>query len=170
MKALRQPPKTPFTPEPAPKNSITSTPSADLVFRHLRTGWWSLLLFLTVGLFLEALHAFKVGAYLNVTNETRRLMWTLAHAHGTLLGLVNLGFASTLHLLPAWPESPKRFASVSLLAATGLMPVGFFLGGLFIYSGDPGLGIVLVPLGGALLFVAVLLTALALRRLRDNAR
>jgi hypothetical protein len=114
---------------------------------------------------LEALHGFKVGAYLNVTNETRRLMWTLAHAHGTLLGLVNLAFAASLRLLPAWPQSPRRFASASFLAATGLMPAGFFLGGLSIYSGDPGIGIVLVPLGGALLFVAVLLTALALKYL-----
>jgi hypothetical protein len=128
-------------------------------------GWWSLLLFLTTGLILEALHGFKVGAYLSVNNETRRLMWTLGHAHGTLLGLVNLGFAWTLRLLPAWHETSKRFASISLLGATGLMPGGFFLGGLFIYAGDPGLGIVLVPIGGVLLFLAVLLTALSLRHL-----
>jgi hypothetical protein len=168
MKALRRPAKLPSVPEPSLSNSISSTPSAQLVFRHLRAGWWALLVFLTLGLFLEALHALKIGAYLNVTNETRRLTWTLAHAHGTLLGLVNLGFASTLRFLPTWPESPKRFASASLLAATGLMPAGFFVGGLFIYSGDPGLGIVLVPLGGILLFLAVLLTALALRRVGDN--
>jgi hypothetical protein len=91
-------------------------------------------------------------------------MWTLAHAHGTLLGLVNLAFAAVLRALPAWPEAKKRCASSLLLAATVLMPAGFFLGGLFIYSGDPGLGILLVPVGGVLLFIAVFLTALALRR------
>jgi hypothetical protein len=64
--------------------------------RHLRFGWWTLLVFLTMGLVLEILHGFKAEAYLKVSNETRRLMWTLAHAHGTLLGLVNIAFAMTV--------------------------------------------------------------------------
>src|SRR5688572_24062207 len=68
-------------------------PMAMVVRRHLRFGWFSLLVFLTLGLMLEALHGFKVQAYLNVMNETRRLMWTLAHAHGAMLGLAHLGFA-----------------------------------------------------------------------------
>jgi len=53
-----------------------------LAERHLRFGWWALLGFLTVGLVLEAFHGFKVGLYLDVPNQTRRLMWTLGHAHG----------------------------------------------------------------------------------------
>ena len=36
----------------------------------------------TLGLVLETLHGFKIGAYLDVSNETRRLMWRLAHVHG----------------------------------------------------------------------------------------
>jgi hypothetical protein len=160
------------TPIPAPKIEKDSAPpptasppsaAGNLIRRHLQFGWWSLLIFLTAGLALEALHGFKVGLYLNVSNETRRLMWTLAHAHGTLLGLVNLAFAATLRALPAWPEPNRRFASSCLLAATVLMPAGFFLAGVFIYSGDPGLGILLVPAGGILLFAAVFLTARALR-------
>lgn len=55
---------------------------AEYARRHLRFGWWSLLFFLTFGLGLETLHGLKVGWYLDVENETRRLMWTLAHAHG----------------------------------------------------------------------------------------
>ncbi len=151
----------------SPPNLIPSAslPSDDgtLIRRHLQVGWWALLVFLTAGLALEALHGFKIEAYLKVTNETRRLMWTLAHAHGTLLGLVNLAFASSLRVLPAWPEPGKRFASSALIAATVLMPAGFFLGGVFIYAGDPGLGILLVPVGGILLFVAVLMTARAVK-------
>ena len=138
-------------------------PRASLIRRHLRFGWWTILIFLTLGLALEIMHGFKVGSYLNVSNETRRLMWTLAHAHGTLLGLLNLAFATTARVLRGWPESRQRFASAALLGATVLMPSGFFLGGLFIYAGDPGLGIVLVPLGALLLFAAVLLTAFALK-------
>jgi len=130
-----------------------------LTKRHLRFGWWTLLIFLTLGLVLEAMHGLKVGFYLSVTNETRRLMWTLAHAHGTLLALVNLGFAFTVRLLPEWSGRQRGLASVCLRAATLLMPAGFFLGGAVIYSGDPGLGIILLPVGGLLLLVAVFLTA-----------
>lgn len=155
---------------PAPVLPASTPPPTDaLIRRHLQWGWWALLIFLTAGLALEALHGFKVGAYLKVSNETRRLMWTLAHAHGTLLGLVNLAFAATLRLLPAWPQPDRRFASSALLAATVLMPAGFFLGGVFIYAGDPGLGILLVPAGGILLFIAVLLTARALKHFNSSA-
>jgi hypothetical protein len=139
-----------------------------LTQRHLRFGWWTLLLFLTMGLVLESLHGFKVGAYLNVTNETRRLMWTLAHAHGTLLGLVNLAFAFTVTRSIDWPARPRGVASACLRAATVLLPGGFFLGGTFVHSGDPGLGILLVPVGGLLLLVAVLLSALGLRPIKSG--
>ena len=71
----------------------------DIAFWHLRVGWWSLLLFLTLGILLEAMHGFKVQAYLGEQNATRRLMWTLAHVHGTLLSLVHLGFASAANIL-----------------------------------------------------------------------
>jgi hypothetical protein len=36
-----------------------------------------------------------------------------------------------------------------------LLPTGFLLGGLFVYGGDPGVGVVLVPVGGALLVIAL---------------
>src|SRR5579863_9478153 len=104
-------------PAPIPP-AFPPPPASALIQRHLQVGWWALLVFLTAGLALEALHGFKVEAYLKVTNETRRLMWTLAHAHGTLLGLVNLAFASSLRVLSAWNEPSKRFASSALIAAT----------------------------------------------------
>ena len=141
-------------PKPA-SESAGSAPHAALLRTHLLWGWCTLLVFLTVGLILEAFHGFKVAGYLKVTNETRRLLWTLAHAHGTLFGLINLAFFATLKSLPTWPEPNTRFASITLRAATVLMPVGFFVGGLFIYGGDPGLGILLVPIGGLLLLVSV---------------
>jgi hypothetical protein len=148
------------TEEPA----LRTAAAPPLVRRHLCFGWWSLLGFLTFGLVLESLHGFKVGAYVHVTSETRRLMWTLSHAHGTLLALVNLAFSSALQRNISWPGARKEIASAALLGASVLMPAGFFLGGLFTYSGDPGLGILLVPPGGMLLFVAVLLTAIACTR------
>ena len=143
---------------------------AVVVRRHLRVGWVSLLVFLTLGLALEALHGFKMQAYLNAMNETRRLMWTLAHAHGTLLGLAHLGFAFSITFTPAWAPRRRNAASCSLIAASALMPGGFFLGGIWVYAGDPGLGIVLVPFGGLLLFGAVLLTALSLKHFQMEPR
>ncbi|HVN39807.1 MAG TPA: hypothetical protein VMW19_16715 [Myxococcota bacterium] len=144
---------------------------SDLVRRHLRLGWWTLLVFLTLGLVLEALQGFKIGFYMDLANATRRHVWTLAHTHGTLLGLVNLAFAMSLKLFGDGRESWAGLASAALVGATILLPGGFLLGGVVVYAGDPGLGVLLVPVGGALLVVAVFLTArgFSSRARRDGA-
>ncbi len=134
------------------------------VRRHLGIGWWALLVFLTLDIFLEALHAFKAQFYLSAANEMRNLMWRLAHAHGTLLALVNVAFAATLHVIDPQEVRWQRTASACFLGATILLPGGFFLAGLYHYSGDPGLGILLVPVGALLLFTGVLMTALQARK------
>lgn len=131
----------------------------DLVRRHLRFGWWSLFVFATLGLVLESLHGFKVGAYLNVSNETRRLMWTLGHAHGSMLALVHVAWAVTLRALPEVDMPNAGLISHALRASSVLLPGGFFLGGVVFYSGDPGLGILLVPAGAVCLLYAVAATA-----------
>ena len=86
-------------------------------------------------------------------------MWTLAHAHGTLLGLLNLGFAATVRLRPGSDRRRQALASSCLLAASAALPLGFFLGGLVVYGGDPGIAVVLVPVGALLLLAAIGLTA-----------
>jgi len=129
---------------------------------HLRFGWWSLLAYLTLGIFLEILHGFKLGWYLDVGNETRRLMFTLAHAHGTLLALVNLAAGLTVRAVPEFELA--RSASLSLLGSAVLLPGGFFLGGVAIHEGDPGLGILLVPVGALLLLYGVGRIAFDLRK------
>lgn len=132
---------------------------------HLRLGWWWLALFVAVGLGLEALHGMKVGAYLDLSQAPRRHMWTLAHAHGTLVGLLHLGLAATLHAWPGLAEARGvRLASRCLIAAGVLLPLGFLLGGVWILGGDPGLGVLLVPPGGLLLLLAALLMARAVAR------
>lgn len=142
-----------------------SSPEIDISERHLRAGWWALLIYLTLGLGLEAMNGFKIGWYLDVDNETRRTMLRLAHAHGALLGLCNLVFASTLDS-GRIAAARVGLASACLLAATVLLPAGFLLGGLVIYDGDPGLGIVLVPLGALVLVIGVGQIALATLRRR----
>jgi hypothetical protein len=123
--------------------------------RHLRVGWWSLLVFAILGLTLEALHGFKVRAYLDTSNETRRLMWTLAHAHGIGLALVHIVFGVMLRAAPDSAPRNVSLTSTALVLASVLLPGGFFLGGVVFYAGDPGVGIALVPVGAAALLYAV---------------
>ncbi len=134
--------------------------AAALRQRHLRIGWWSLLLFVLLGTGLEALHGFKADFYLDPSMETRRLLWRLAHAHGTFLSLVHIAFALTVAHTPR----PPRWPSPCLTGALIAIPAGFFLGGLSPTGGDPGVGIVLLPLGVVLLVVAIVGTAHAVSR------
>jgi hypothetical protein len=110
--------------------------------------------FATLGLVLELFHGFKVQAYLSVSNETRRLMWTLAHAHGVLLGVIHIVFGLSVD---GGRVAMRHVAGTSkaLIAASILLPGGFFAGGIAFYEGDPGVGIVVVPVGAALLLFAL---------------
>jgi len=130
-----------------------------LVKRHLRIGWWLILGFLTLGIGLEWLHATKVPWYINEAFGSRRLLWTLAHAHGVLLGLLNVAFAATLDSVRGASEKSMQIASNTLLFASVLMPAGFWLGGAVLDAGDPGLAVWLLPIGGVLLAIAAVLTA-----------
>ena len=128
---------------------------------HLAFGWCCLLVFMGLGAVLEGLHSLKLGFYLDSSNAMRRLLWTLAHAHGTLFGLVHIAFAVSLPQLSAMTGRSRGLASRCLYGGTIVMPVGFFLGGVFVFEGDPGLPVLLAPLGAALLFIAVGLIARA---------
>jgi hypothetical protein len=130
---------------PEPRNA------ADPRLAAKRFGWRALLVWLTLGLLLEAMHGFKLGWYLDVGNDARRLLLTLAHAHGTLLALVQLAFAATM---PAGAPGLAR-AAACLRWASVLMPLGFLFGGVFALGADPGYAIALVPVGGVLLVVGV---------------
>ena len=131
---------------------------------HVRFGWWALLTFLTLGIALELMHAFKWPGLLAPEQETRRFLWTLAHAHGTLLSLVNIAFGLSAAHAGDWKAPAAGTASICLRTAVVLMPLGFFAGGFFVYGGDPGLGILLVPVGALALFVGVFLAAREVHR------
>lgn len=131
--------------------------------RHLKLGWYGLVVFSSLGLTLEILHAFKLGFYLDVGAETRRLLWRLAHAHGALLALVNLAFAVTLPYTDAMARRRVELASVCIASALVLLPLGFFLGGSFARAGDPGVGVLLVPVGALLLVLGASLSASSAR-------
>ena len=95
-------------------------------------------------------------------------MWTLAHAHGTLLAVVHIVFG----LEPGGVPGAERAASADHVpvpvAASVLLPGGFFLGGVAFYSGDPGLGVLLVPAGAVLLLLALFYMARETGSLGDS--
>src|SRR5688500_16755857 len=95
--------------------------------KALRFGWILLAISLPLGMTLEALHALKVQVYLG--SVLRRALWTLAHAHGNLLGILCLCYAA---LAQRWIESPRARAAISfwLRLGSALLPLGFFLGGV----------------------------------------
>jgi hypothetical protein len=119
---------------------------------NLRAGFWALLLFATLGLLLEIFHGLKLGFYLDVSNETRRLLWRLGHAHGALLGLVNICYALAAR---GFPRLEDALAERALLSALLLMPLGFLLGGAFAQGGDPGASVGLAVAGGVALLVGL---------------
>ncbi len=128
--------------------------------RHVRVGFWALGIFIVLGIALEGLHAVKAAYYLDEGNETRRLMWRLAHAHGTLLALVNVVYGLTIRSIP---DAATALASRCLVAALVLLPAGFFLGGVGARGGDPGLGAALIPAGALALVIGVVQIARSVR-------
>jgi hypothetical protein len=127
--------------------------------KTVRMGWLLLAIALPFGVTLEALHGFKVQAYL--ASDMRREMWRLAHAHGTLLGMLCLVSAALAeaHI----PEAIRARVLAMIRWGAVMMPLGFFLGGVLNSEGDPSLGILLVPPGALLLIAALVRAALAPR-------
>src|SRR5207248_11359647 len=111
-------------------------------------GWWALLVFHGLGVFLEGLQGLKASFYLDPAHVLRRELWTLGHAHGTLFAIVNLVFAASL---PGMAErlgpGDMRLASHLLREGSLLVPLGFFAGGAFPTEHDPWIGVLLVPIG-----------------------
>ena len=80
-------------------------------------------------------------------------MFTLGHAHGAALSLINIAAGLTSRAM--MNGQLRRSTSFCLIWATVLIPGGFFLGGFATFGGDPGLGVWLVPIGAILLLYAV---------------
>lgn len=134
----------------------TAPAARRLIQRHLLEGWGQLFLFSLLGVGLEVLLAFKSPLYVNAENETRHLLFRLAHAHGTGLALLHLALAWTWSQLTSdWFPQPAGLVSGCMTAASLLIPAGFFLAGLSASASDPGVAIALVPAGVIPLLVAL---------------
>jgi hypothetical protein len=125
----------------------------------MRQGWLSLALWISFGILIEGLSGFRSPFLMD--DPIRREMFRLAHAHGTLMNLVLIVAAvcARLDLIRL-----GRMASIGLRSAVILLPAGFLLAGIWHYKDDPGLGIVLVPIGAVILLAAALHIFLSLPR------
>jgi hypothetical protein len=140
---------------------VSPTKDADrLARRHLTLGWASLFFFVSLGMALEALLAFKAPSYVDVGSDTRRSMWRLAHAHGAGIALVQIAYGLTVKSLPAAADA---LASACLLVGLGLVPLGFFGGGFGAHGGDPGFWVFAVPPGAVALAIGIARVARAVR-------
>jgi len=124
----------------------------------IRQGWASVALWMTLGLMLEGMLGYKIPAYLD--DPQRRELFRLAHAHGTLLGVLLI--AGGLCVRSGAIEL-QRIASRALRLGAIMMPVGFAVAGIRHPEGDPGIAIWLVPPGAVLVIFAAISAALASR-------
>ena len=93
-----------------------------------------------LGFLLELAHALKLSVYLDVPLRRELLVW--AHAHGVGLSLVLLAYAAC-GAVDGASAAVERTLAIGCL----LIPTGFALGSLNLHESDPGIGIVLVPVG-----------------------
>jgi len=124
---------------------------------HLRASIVLIALFLASGLWLEAMLGLRAQGWLD--DPLRREFLRLGHAHGGVLGLVNLGLAWALERLQT-PAPWARKIRVAGLLGAGLVGLGFMLGGLLHGPTDPGPAVLAVPAGAMLLLSALIATAL----------
>jgi hypothetical protein len=127
----------------------------------IRQGWISLAAWIVFGLLIEGLIGFRSPVLLD--DSTRRDMFRLAHAHGTLLNLVLIAAAicAKLDLIRL-----GSITSLGLRSAVVLLPAGFLLAGIWHFKDDPGLGILLVPIGAVLLLAVALGIAFSVASLK----
>ena len=146
-------------------DSAQSEPTGDVAnstaeARRARAyGWTALSLSAIAGLTLEALHGFKVGAYLD--DELTRMLLRLAHAHGVGLSLVVLVYS--VAGVPILAHRPDGGLAIGRLLRIGaaLVPLGFLAGAIGHPEGDPSLGVLLVPVGGLLVIASLIALAVA---------
>jgi hypothetical protein len=125
----------------------------------IRQAWISLALWIAFGILLEGFRAFRSSVYLD--DAVRRDMFRLAHSHGTLLNFLLLAAAlcARLELIRLGART-----ALGLSAAVVLLPAGFLLGGMWHFKDEPGLAILLVPVGAVLLLVTSTYIACTLPR------
>ena len=147
--------------EAAPAQDAVAPRAAALGPAHERFGWLLLAVGVAFGTFVESLLGFKSASFL--LDPIRRELWTMAHFHAAFLGLANLVYARFADG-GGVPERARRSISRALRAGSLLLPLGFLLGGVRHFEGDPGVGILLVPVGALLVVAAAIARAVYAHR------
>jgi len=139
---------------------MTPVPPLDQERSRARSfGFFSLLIWASLGVALEGAHAFKVSRYLDDPARRELLVW--GHAHGVGLALVLLAYAAQ-----GIQDEASARAGAHLRRASVLMPLGFVLAVCGQSEADPGPAIWLVPVGALLLLWGLLGVALGSLRAR----
>jgi hypothetical protein len=131
--------------------------------RHLRCSLAATALFLAMGLGLEAMLGLRAQGMLD--DPLRRELWRLGHAHGAILGLLNVALAFALERLATPAVWATRIRVAALVGALAVA-FGFVGGGLWHGPTDPGPLVLAVPAGAILLLSS--LGATVLLRPRDE--
>lgn len=132
--------------------------------RHLRLSLALTTLFLAMGLWLEAMLGLRAEGWLD--DPLRREFLRLGHAHGAVLGLLNVAIGWAIERL----STPVAWAArirIAALCGAMLVGLGFTGGALWHGPTDPGPLVLLVPAGAMLLLSS--LAAVALLRAPDHA-
>lgn len=124
--------------------------------RHLRLSLTVTALFLALGLLLEALLGLRPPWWTD--DPLRRELLRLGHAHGALLGLLNVGLGWALERLSTPAAWAPRIRATALVGAL-TVGLGFVGGGLWHGPTDPGPLVLMVPAGALLLLSSLLATA-----------
>lgn len=127
-------------------------------YRLLFQGWLGLTMWMSFGLLLESLMAYKAPAYLD--DHLRRELFRLAHAHGSLFSIVLVIAALWARTVSARLSRP---AVAGLRFGSAVMPLGFLAAGAWHPEGDPGFAIWLVPAGALPLIFGLISIALVSR-------
>ncbi len=126
---------------------------------HLRLSLGCVAVFLALGMWLEAMFGLRASGW--VDDPLRREFMRLGHAHGGLLGLLNVALAWALLRLRTPTSWARRVRFAAWLGAV-LVGLGFVGGGLWHGPTDPGPLVLLVP-AGAMMLVASLVAATLVR-------
>lgn len=113
-------------------------------------------LVLASGLVLESLVGLRTRGWMD--DALRRELVRLAHAHGGVLGLVNVALGFAMGRLRT-PEIWARRVRIAALGGAVLVVAGFFGGGVWHGQSDPGPLVLLVPAGALLVLASVVAIA-----------
>jgi hypothetical protein len=138
------------------KRDESATPS--IADRIAKQGWVSLALWMSIGLLLESLMAYKAPSYLN--DLQRRELFRLAHAHGSALALLLVVVAIWIRTVEL-KTSPLTILTLRFGAT--FLPIGFLTAGIWHPEGDPGVAIWLVPVSALALIFGIISLAISKR-------